>query len=119
MRFLWLTLLCATPALAETRVVVVPFAALQGDVPPKAGDKAAALLVEEMKAQEGLAPALAAAEVVAAAQPAHDAAVKSLGDAKALLEAGKPHEAAKLLEAAVAQLYGNAAPLADAGELAD
>jgi hypothetical protein len=114
-----LAALLALPALAETKVVVIPFAALQGDVPPKAGEKVAGLLAEELKGQEGVSSEVGGQGEKETAEPTLRAAQADVARAIPLLDAGKPREAAKLLVGAVERMFGPAAALADANEIAD
>jgi hypothetical protein len=104
---------------SPTPLLVVPFAALQGDVPARAGDKLAALLAEELKTQGGPATTVASAPPRDGGAAALEVARAEVKRGRELITAGKPGAAAEVLAAAVDKLWGPAAPAVAAVELAD
>jgi len=118
-----LALVLATAALADEpkpKLTVVPFAALTGDVPGKAGSKAAGMLTTEFKNSDTV-------QVVDAKQPqAPEASAESLDEprkhveeAKALRTRKKFRLADEALQKALASYQAAAAGLTDLGEVAD
>jgi hypothetical protein len=116
-------LLLATPALAQPTgadapvVVVAPFSALSGEVPARAGAKAAAILTTELKNADGLQPRTLAPE-------AGDPGEAQVASARALVTEAQAHwEARRLASADLALTTAieafRAASATEAGELAD
>src|SRR5919197_1010528 len=102
------------------RIAVVPFAALSGDVPPRAGAKAAGLLSAELKNVDGLV--LVEARGATQADPSREA----LAEARRGVEEAKKLRALRQFRAAEASLskalerYAQAAPaLTEVDELQD
>lgn len=119
-----LAALLAIPAFAQEakspRVAVVPFAALSGDVPQRAGMKAAGMLSNELKNAEGLS--LVVANRAQAADPYKD----SLDEARSKVEEATEQRTQRKFTTAEQTLnqaieaYKKAAPgLSDVGELQD
>ncbi|MGI5865370.1 MAG: PEGA domain-containing protein [Myxococcales bacterium] len=112
-------LILASPAAAATKIAVVPFAPLTGDVPVRAGGKAAMLLAGELKNVGEVAPLELAIETDAKA-------AKALQEARDAVTAAQKLEARRKFGAAAAayrqalERYEEAAPLvADVNEVSD
>ncbi len=127
---LFLSFLCASPlALAQDNAVpagparkfaVLPFAALSGDVPQRAGTKAAGMLSTELKNAEGLAPV--DARKAAKADPHQEALARArsaVSEAAQLRGKRKFRLAEEALQRAIADYRSAAAGITDIGELAD
>lgn len=105
------------------KVAVMPFAALSGDVPQRAGQKASAMLANEFKNLESV-------QLVAlqkgGGQSGADQYAEELGKARALVEQAKGHRKARkfrlaeeALNQALALYKTNAAGLTDVAEVMD
>ncbi len=109
------------PAAAPARkFAVLPFAALSGDVPQRAGVKAAGMLTTELKNAEGLAPV--DAKKATHADPFQDALARArnlVSEAKDLRAKRKFRLAEESLQKALADYRTAAAGLTDIGELVD
>lgn len=102
------------------RVAIVPFAALSGDVPQRAGPRAAALLSTELRNVEGLT--LVEAGRTATPDPHHETlqdARRLVADAGALRAARKFGAAEAALEKALAAYARGAPGLTEVAELQD
>ncbi len=102
------------------RVVVVPFAALSGDVPQRAGQKAAVMFSSEIKSADGFA--LVDVKKGAAADPhaeTLDAARAAVEEAKGLRQKRKFNAAEAKLQEALELYKKGAAGLTDVAELQD
>jgi hypothetical protein len=109
----------AAAAQAEVKVAVVPFAPLTGDVPVKAGAKAAELLSSELKNAGPLAVAELSVEPNEAAQKSLQAARDAVTEAQGLEKRRRFGAAAASYRKAIAA-YDAAAPLVtDVAELSD
>jgi hypothetical protein len=102
------------------RVVVVPFAALSGDIPQRAGQKAAGMFSSELKNADGLA----LVDVRRQAPPdpfadALEAARAGVEEARALRQKRRFNAAEETLGKALESYRKGAAGLADVGELQD
>ncbi len=112
--------LAQAPATAAPKLVVVPFATLSGDVPPRAGLKAAGMLSTEFKSAETVQlldlkrdqKADPHTEAVASAR-------KSVAQAVDLRKKRKFRLAEEELNKALALYKANAAGITDIGEVAD
>ncbi len=109
----------AEPA-APPKLVVVPFAALSGSVPQRAGTKASGMLATEIRNTEGLTLVDPRKGTVA------DPAQEGLVHARKLVEEASNHRkkrkfrlAEESLTQALAQYKTSAAGISDVGELAD
>ena len=122
--------LLARPALAEPEpgapapsVVVLPFAALSGDVPPRACAKAAAMVSKELEGVETLklvaAPRHEASKPTDRDQEALSRARAGVEEAKALRAKRKFKAAEKALRDALDQYRLAASALQEVGEVAD
>jgi hypothetical protein len=114
-------LLAGPAALAAEpqRYAVMPFAALAGDVPPRAGHKAAGMLTTELKNVEGLQ---VQDGKKASTEPVADrlaAARAQLEEAKNLRTQRKFGKAEEVLKRALADYKTHASILTDVGEVAD
>lgn len=106
------------------KVAVVPFAALSGDIPQRAGTKAAGMLSNELKNAEGLAlaedpkkgPAGAAADPY---KETLDEAKGLVEEARSLREKRKFRAAEEALTRAIAAFEKGAPGMAEPGELQD
>lgn len=119
-----LAVLVASTAFAQDaktpKVAVVPFAALSGDVPQRAGTKAAGMLSNELKNAEGLS--LVVAKQVQADDPYKanlEEARKAVEDAQSLREKRKFNDAEQSLKKAIAAYEKGAPDVQDIGELQD
>lgn len=102
------------------RVVVVPFAALSGDVPQRAGEKAAVMFSSEVKSADGFA--LVDVRRASTADPhaeTLDAARAAVEEAKSLRQGRKFNAAEKKLGEALDLYKKGAAGLTDVAELQD
>ncbi|MFZ5471574.1 MAG: PEGA domain-containing protein [Myxococcota bacterium] len=112
--------LAQTEEAAAKKLAVIPFAALSGDVPQRAGLKAAGMLSTELKNTDGV-------QVVAAHKPAAgdpfapglEKARKLLGEAQAHRAKRKFRLAEEALTQALAELKTAGLGLTDIGELVD
>ncbi len=105
---------------AKPKLVVVPFAALSGDVPPRTGTKALGMLTTEFKGVEAFVLLEAKKELGAdAAGESLTLARKAVADAKALREKKKFRLAQEALQQALAAYQAGAPALADLGEVVD
>lgn len=105
------------------KVVVLPFAALSGDVPQRAGQKAAAMLSNELK---NLETVQFVQPQKAAEKSSADRYAEGIARARALVEQAKDHRknrkfrlAEDALNQAVGEYRVNAAGLSDVAELMD
>jgi hypothetical protein len=121
-----LTALALLPAAASAqnegapKVAIVPFAALSGDVPQRAGSKAASMLTNELKGAEGFS----LVDLRRASQP--DPFSDHLSKARALVETAKGQRsnrkfrlAEESLRKAIESFRAGAPGLSDVGELQD
>lgn len=105
---------------SNPKIAVVPFAALSGDVPQRAGDKAASMLTSELKSAEGFA--LVDVKKSAAPDPYAarlDEARKLVEEAQALRSKRKFNAAEETLQKALAAYKEGAPGLEEIGELQD
>jgi hypothetical protein len=115
-----LAALVALPAAAQTKVGVIPFVALSGEIPAKTGAKAAAMLANELKNLEGVQSVDVPLEVKpdpseAALDDAH-AAAKEAQDFEKRRKFG---QAADAYTKAIAKFDAAAARLDNVNDLAD
>ncbi len=110
----------AAPAGPARKFAVVPFAALSGDVPQRAGVKAAGMLATELRNTEGLVPT--DAKKAARADPYQDALARArnqVAEAKDLRAKRKFRLAEEALQKALGDFRSAAAGVTDIGEVAD
>ncbi len=126
-RYALLALWLATPSVAQTtpppsgvKLTVVPFAAISGDVPSRAGTKAAAMLATEIRNTESLTVVDAKRDAPADPHQASlEQARKLFAEAKQHREKRKFRLAEEALQKAVAAYHAGAPGLSDVGELVD
>jgi hypothetical protein len=110
-----------TAPAAPQKLGVLPFASLSGDVPARAGSKAAGMLSTEFKNAEGLQ--FVDIRKSAGGDTAHDEALadarKAVDDAKELRKKKKFRLASEALAKAVAAYKTNASAVSDIGEVVD
>ncbi len=108
------------PAPPPAKLTIVPFAALSGDVPQRAGAKAAGMLSTELRNTDGVQ--LVDTKRGSTADPYQeglDRARKLVDEAKQHRKARKFRLAEEALEKALAEYRASAPGLSDTGELAD
>lgn len=107
-------------AAARPKLVVMPFAALTGSVPQRAGGKAVGMLTTEFKSADSFALVDAKKDKASsAAEEALEAARKEVNDAKELRGKKKFRLAEEALQRAVSQYKNASAALPEFGEVQD
>lgn len=123
-----LVLTCSSAALAQdaapaapTKLGVLPFASLSGDVPARAGQKASGMLSTELKNAEGLSfvDLRKAGAADSASSDALAEARKSVDEAKDLRKKKKFRLAGEALTKAVAAYKANASQVTEIAEVVD
>jgi hypothetical protein len=110
------------PASAPPKLQVMTFAALAGDVPQRAGVKAAGMLAQEFKSADSMQlvdPKKGVAEKNEPNAEAMANARKTVKDAQDLRSKRKFRLAAETLEKALAEYKANAGAVGDVGEVVD